>query len=164
MFLKLYYTFVFVQSWRCVWLCNPMKCNKPCFPVFHYLQEFAQTHVHWVSDAIQPSHPLLAPSPLAFNLPQHQGFFQRVSSSHQLAKVHLNSLLLHIKICFPGGSGSKESIWNVEDPIWSLELGRSPGERIGILLQYSCLENSMDRGAWQAAVHGVVKSWIWLRN
>ena len=59
-----------------------MDCSMPGFPVFHYLPDFAQTHVHWVSDAIQPSHPLLSPSP-AFNLSQHQGLFQWVSSSHQ---------------------------------------------------------------------------------
>ena len=57
------------------------------FPDLHYLLEFAQTHVCWVSDAIQPSHPLLAPSPPAFNLSQHQGLFQSVSSLHQVAKV-----------------------------------------------------------------------------
>ena len=54
---------------------------------FPYLPELAQTHVHWVSDAIQPSHPLSSPSPPAFNLSQHQGLFQLVSSSHQVAKV-----------------------------------------------------------------------------
>ena len=54
-------------------LCNPMDCNMPGFPVLHYPLEFAQTHVHWVSDAIQPSHLLSAPSPPAFNLAQHQG-------------------------------------------------------------------------------------------
>ena len=56
-------------------------------PVHHQLPELAQTHVHWVGDAIQPSHPLASPSPLAFNLSQHQGLFQRVTSSHQVAKV-----------------------------------------------------------------------------
>ena len=56
-------------------------------PVHHQLPEFTQTHVHWVSDAIQPSHPLLSPSPPAFNLSQHQGLFKWVSSSHQVAKV-----------------------------------------------------------------------------
>ena len=56
-------------------------------PVHHQLSEFTQTHVHWVSDAIQPSHPLLSPSPSTLNLSQHQGLFQWVSSSHQVAKV-----------------------------------------------------------------------------
>ena len=64
-----------------------MVCSMPGFPVFHYLLEFAQTHVHRVSDAIQSSHPLSSPSPPAFNLSQHQSLFQWVSSSHQVAKV-----------------------------------------------------------------------------
>ena len=71
----------------CPTLCNPMDCSMPGFPALHHLAELAQTHVHWVSDAIQPSHPLSSPSPPAFNLSQHQGLFQRVSSSHQVAKV-----------------------------------------------------------------------------
>ena len=64
-----------------------MDCSIPGFPVHHQLPELAQTHVHWVGDAIQPSHPLLSPSPPAFSLSQHQGLFQWVSSSHQVAKV-----------------------------------------------------------------------------
>ena len=56
------------------YFCDPMDCSMPCFPVFHYLLEFAQTHVLWVNDAIQPSHPLSLPSPPTFNLSQHQGF------------------------------------------------------------------------------------------
>ena len=54
-------------------LCNPMDCSTPGFPVHHQLPEPAQTHVHQVSDAIQPSHPLSSPSPPALNLSQHQG-------------------------------------------------------------------------------------------
>ena len=61
-------------------------CSTPGFPVHHQLPELAQTHIHWVSDAIQPSHPS-SPSPPAFNLSQHQGLFKWVSSSHQVAKV-----------------------------------------------------------------------------
>ena len=76
-----------VQSVSSVWLCNPMNCSTPGLPVHHQLPEFTQTHVHWVSDAIQPSHPLSFPSPPTFNLFQHQGLFQWVSSSHQVAKV-----------------------------------------------------------------------------
>ena len=60
-----------------------MDCNTPGFPVHHQLPEPTQTHVHRISDAIQPSHPLLSHSPPAFNLSQNQGLFQRVSSSHQ---------------------------------------------------------------------------------
>ena len=70
-----------------VWLCNPMDCSTPGFPVHHQLPEPTQTHVHRVGDAIQPSHPLLSPSPPAFNLSKHQGLFQWVSSLHQVANV-----------------------------------------------------------------------------
>ena len=59
----------------CPTLCSPMDCSTPGLPVLHYVPEFAQTHVHWVGDAIQPSHPLPSPSPPAFNLSQHQGLF-----------------------------------------------------------------------------------------
>ena len=71
----------------CPTLCNPMDCSTPGLPVHHQLPEFTQTHVHWVSDATQPSHPLSTPSPPALNLSQHQGLFHWVSSSHQVAKV-----------------------------------------------------------------------------
>ena len=71
----------------CPTLWDPVDCSTPGFPVYHQLPELAQTHVHRVSDAIQPSHPLLSPSPPAFNLSQHQGLFLWVSSSHQVAKV-----------------------------------------------------------------------------
>ena len=70
----------------CPTLCNPMDYSMTGFPVHHQFPEIAQTHVQRVSDAIQPFHPLSSPSPLAFNFPQHQGFFQEVSSSHQVAK------------------------------------------------------------------------------
>ena len=75
-------------------LCDPMDCSRPGLPVFHQILEFTQTHVHWVGDAIQPSHPLPSPSPPAFNLSQQQGLFKWVSSSHQVAKV-LKFLLQH---------------------------------------------------------------------
>ena len=70
----------------CMTLCDPMDCRTPVFPVHHQLSEFAQTYVLWISDAIQPSHPLSSPS-LTFNLFQHQGLFQWVSSLHHVAKV-----------------------------------------------------------------------------
>ena len=71
----------------CLILCNPMNCHTPGFPILHYLLEFPKTHDHWVSDAIQPWHPLLSCSPFVLSLSQHQGLFQWVSSSHQVAKV-----------------------------------------------------------------------------
>jgi len=64
----------------CPTLCHPMDCSTPGFPVHHQLPELTQTHVHWVGDAIQPSHLLLSPSPPAFNLSQYQGLFKWVSS------------------------------------------------------------------------------------
>ena len=70
----------------CPTLCNPMDCSTPGFPVHHQLLELPQTHVHQVGDAIQPSLPLSSPSPPAFNLTQHQGLFQWVSSCIRLAK------------------------------------------------------------------------------
>ena len=63
-----------IQS--CPTLCNPMDCSTPGLLVHHQLPELTLTHVHRVSDAIQPSHPLLSPSPPTFNLSQHQGLFQ----------------------------------------------------------------------------------------
>ena len=67
-------------------LCDPMDCSISGFPVLHYLPEFAQTHVCWVGNAIQSSHPLSPPFPLALSLSQHQSHFQWVGSSHQVAK------------------------------------------------------------------------------
>ena len=71
----------------CLTLWDPMDCSTPGFPVHHQLLEFTQTHVQWVGDAIQPSHPLSSPSPPTFNLSQRQGLFKWVSPSHQVAKV-----------------------------------------------------------------------------
>ena len=71
----------------CLTLCNPMGCSTTGILVHHQPLELAQTHVHRVDDAIQPSHPLSSPSPPAFNLCQHQGLFQWVSSLNQVAKV-----------------------------------------------------------------------------
>ena len=70
----------------CPTLCDPMDHSTPGLPVHHQLPELTQTHVHWVGDAIQPSHPLLSPSPPTFNLSQHQDLFQWVSSLHQVGK------------------------------------------------------------------------------
>ena len=69
------FQFSSIQSLSRVWLCDPMSCRMPGFPVLHQFPELAQTHVHWVGDAIQPSHPLSSPSPPAFSFPQHQGLF-----------------------------------------------------------------------------------------
>ena len=71
----------------CPSLCNPVNRSTPGLPVHHHLPEFTQTHVHWVSDAIQPSHPLSSPSSPAPSPSQHQSLFQWVNSSHEVAKV-----------------------------------------------------------------------------
>ena len=79
-----------IASVQCsaVWtLCDPVDCNTSGFSDHHQLLELAHTHVHGVGDAIQPSHPLLSPSSPVFDLSQHQGLFQWVSSSHQVAKI-----------------------------------------------------------------------------
>ena len=81
------YQYVVVQSLSHVQLFGPMD---PVFPVLPCLREFAQIHVHWVSDSIYPSHPLLLPSPFAYILSQHQGLFQWVGSLHQVAKSPSN--------------------------------------------------------------------------
>ena len=82
----LMYQFSLVTQ-SCLTLCDPMDCSTPGFPAHHQLPKLTQTHVHWVGDAIQPSHPLSSPSSPAFNLSQHQDLFQGVGSSHQVAKV-----------------------------------------------------------------------------
>ena len=74
-------------NWLCWTLCNPVDCGMPVIHVYHQHMEFTQTHVYQLSDAIQPSHPLLTPSHSAFNLSQHQDLFKWVSSSHKLVKV-----------------------------------------------------------------------------
>ena len=71
----------------CPTLCDSMDWSRPGLPVHHQFLEITQTHVHWVSEAIQPSHPLSSFSPPAFNLSQHQGLFQWASSVYQVAKV-----------------------------------------------------------------------------
>ena len=73
------------QSWLA--LCNPMECSTPGLPVLHHLLKFAQVHVHWTSDAIQSSHPLMPSSPSVLTLSQHQGLFQWVGDLHQGTKI-----------------------------------------------------------------------------
>ena len=86
-FILHYGQFRSVQLPSPVQLCDPMDCSMPGLLVHQQLLEFIQNHVHSVGDAIQLTHPMLSPSPPTFNLSQHQGLFQRVSSSHQTAKV-----------------------------------------------------------------------------
>ena len=107
----------------CLSLCNPMNCGISGFLVLHCLPEFAQTRVHWVDDAIQPSQPLLPPSPPAVNLSQHQGLFQWVGSSHQIgqsigASASASVLPMNIQGWFPLGwtgwiSLMSKGLWRV---------------------------------------------------
>ena len=95
--------FSLVQLLSRVWLfATPWTAaHQASLPVHHQLLEFTQTHVHWASDAIQPSHPLSSPSPPAFNISQHQDLFQSVSSSHQVARLselQLQQSVLPMKI------------------------------------------------------------------
>ena len=204
----------------CLTLCNRMDCSVPAFPVLPYLLEIVQTHVHWVTDAIQPSCPLSSESFLvsrlftsggqsigalasASVLPMNiQDWFplgltglilqskgsqesspipqlKRINSSASfMIKSHIHTWLLKkIQLCryccgilqppvivFPGGSDGKASVYDVGDLGLIPGSGRSPGEGNGSPLQYYCLENPMDRGAWWATVRGVTKSRTWLND
>ena len=86
-FLQLYSVPFSSVAQSCPTICDPMNHSTPGLPVHHQLLEFTQTHVHQVSDAIQPSHPLSSPSPPAPNPSQHQSLFQWVNSSHEVAEV-----------------------------------------------------------------------------
>ena len=78
---------LFSVAQLCPTLCDLVDCSMLGFPVLHYLPKFAQTHVHWIGDSIQSSHPLSPSSSPALDLSQHQGLFQWASSSHQVANV-----------------------------------------------------------------------------
>ena len=90
---------VVIQSLSHVWLCNPIDCSTPGFPFLHCLLKFAQTHVPWVCDAIQPSYILSFPAPPAFYLCQHKGFFfQWVSSGGKIIGASASASVLPINI------------------------------------------------------------------
>ena len=95
----------------CLTLCDPMNCSTPGLPVQHQLPEFTQTHGHQVSDGIQPSHPLSAPSPPVPNLSQHQSLFQWVDSWHEVAKVLEFQLSHHFAKKSQGWSPSEWTGW-----------------------------------------------------
>ena len=110
---------LFIVQWLSrVWLsATPQTAARQASPVLHCLPELAQIHVHWVGDAIQPSHPLSPPSPSALNLSQHQGLFQRVGSSHQVAKV---SKYLGITIRFDQAAAGWKEYWShvLSEHLW----------------------------------------------
>ena len=94
----------------CLTLCNPMNRSTPGLPV-HHLPEFTQTHAHWVSDAIQPSHPLSSPSPPAPNPSQHQSLFQWINCSHEVAKILVSALASFLPKKSQGRSPSEWTGW-----------------------------------------------------
>ena len=95
----------------CPTLCDPMNCNTPGLPVHRQLPEFTQTHVHWVSDAIQPSHPLLSPSPPAPSPSHHQSLFQWVNSLHEVASLGVSALASVLPKKSQGWSPSEWTGW-----------------------------------------------------
>ena len=105
----------------CPTLCDPMNCSTPGLPVHHQLPESTQTHVHWVGDAIQPSHPLSSPSPPALNLSQHQGLFHWVSSSHQVPKYWSFSFSISLSNDYSGLTSFR---MDCLDLLWSKGLSR----------------------------------------
>ena len=131
-----------------------MDYSTPGLPVHYQLLEFTQTHVHWVGDAIQPSHPLSSPSPPAFNLSQHQGLFKWVSSLHQVAKVlefqlqHQSILIFYWNILLPWCSILKGT---------RIEAGRQISkipENLRVCLQFSPGRLSwLDLNCWFSVVY-----------
>ena len=91
--------------------CDPMNRSTPGLPVHHQLPEFMQTRVHWVGDAIQPSHPLSSTSPPAPNVSQHQNLFQWVNSSHEMANIRVSALALFLPKKFQGWSSLECTAW-----------------------------------------------------
>ena len=124
----------------CPTLCDPMNSSTPDLPVHHQLPESTQTHVHCVGDAIQPSHPLSAPSPPAPSPSQHQGLFQWVNSLHQVAKV-LEFQLQHQSLqwhcccccCCWVTSVASDSVWpHRRQPTRLPHPWDSPGKNTGV--------------------------------
>ena len=138
----------------CLTLCNPMDYSTPGLPIHHQPSELSQTHVHWVGDAIQPSHPLSSPFPPVLNLSQHQGLSQWVSSSHQMAKV-LEFQLQHQSFQWIGLISFRIDwldLLAVQGTLKSLlqhhsskaSIPQCSGEGNSKPRQYSCLENPMN--------------------
>ena len=139
----------------CPTLCDPMDCSTPGFSVHHQLPESTQTHVHWVGDAIQPSHSLLSPSPI-FNLSQHQGLFQWVSVTQLF---HFSSPLLEIFIHW------KDWCWS-----WNSNTLATWCEELAHLKRPLCWERLRARGegydrgwdGWMASPTWWI--WVWVNS
>ena len=125
----------------CPTLWDPMNCSTPGLPVHHQLSESTQTHIHWVGDAIQPSHALSSPSPPAFNLFQHQGLFKWVSSSHQVAKYWSFSFRISPTNEYPALISSR-MVW------------------LDLLAVQGTLKSHMDYNPPGSSVHGILQARI----
>ena len=136
----------------CLTPCDPMDCSLQSFPVLHQPPKLAQTHIHRVVDAIQPSYPMLSPFPPAFNLSQPSGFSlmsQFFALSDQSVRASASVLPMNIQDWFPLGlTGLFISECLINYRLYFERANSDLGEGNGTPLQYSCLENPMDGGAW----------------
>ena len=152
----------------CPVLCDSKDCSTSVSSVLHYLSELLKFMS--IELVMLINHLIVSPpSPFAFDLSPHQGLFQWVGFSHQVAKalelqLKLQSFQFKVEMGFPSGSDGKESACNAGDLGSIPGLGRSPREGNDNPLQYTCLENPMGRGAWQATVQGVTKNWTQLND
>ena len=119
----------------CPTLCNPMNHSIPGLPAHHQLPEFTQTHVHWVGDAIQPSHPLSSPSPPVPNPSQHQGLFHWVNSLHEVAKVLEFQLLASV---LPMNTQDWSPLgWTGWISLFSIYFSLTPSQTLYLLSEFS---------------------------
>ena len=102
----------------CPTLCNPMDCSTPGLPVHHHLPELAQTHVHRVRDAIQPSHPLSPPSPPALNLSQHQGLRSLFIASGKTKDKSSEHKWYYLILNYLDGSEKNYRKWQLPCPVY----------------------------------------------
>ena len=144
----------------CPTLCDPMNCSTPGLPVHQQLPEFTQTHVHWVSDAIQPSHPLSSPSPPALNLSQHQGLIKWVSSASggQSIEVSASTSVLPMNT----QDWSFQWIWNSSSVNWDLYLFPWCSEqKESYLVQLSQSINTMTWHCFKSAAKSTCAMLVW---
>ena len=124
-----------VQSFSHFWLCDPMDCSMPGFPVLHHLLELAQIHVHWVGDAIQPSRPLSSPSPPAFNISQHQGFILNPMNSMKNTQWFDTNLLRGTELC------GNTTQWNMH-MVWLPSRISNPMMLYALIQKHLCLQET----------------------
>ena len=154
-------------------LWDSTNCSTPGFPVLHYLPEFAQTHIHWVGDAIQPFYPVIPFSSCLQSFPASGSFpmSQLFASGGQQIGASASILTMNIQDGFPSGLTGLFSLLSKEESSLALQFERIISSVLSLLSEkvmmapYSSLENPMDGGAWWAAVHGVTMDWAtWLSD